>query len=57
MCVVLRGSFKGYQGLCRDQDDNGVRLELSSIQKVKTFPRDIVFTVEEESKLSHNLMP
>ncbi len=54
MCVVLKGSFKGFQGLCRDADDNGVRLELSSIQKVKTFPRDIVCTLDEESKLDRN---
>ncbi len=54
MCVVLSGSFKGYQGLCRDADDNGVRMELSSIQKVKTFPREIVCTVEEETKIDRS---
>ena len=54
MCVVLKGSFKGYQGLCRDSDDNGVRLELSGIQKVKTFAKDMVCSLDQESKLDTN---
>jgi len=31
---VLQGNYKGYEGICKDADDNEVKLELSSISRI-----------------------
>ena len=46
LCIVIRGCYKGYEGICKDADDNEVKLELTSLSKIVTFPKNIVCSKE-----------
>ena len=42
LCMVIKGGWKGFEGIVKDADDKSVRMELSAKAKVITVLRDCV---------------
>jgi len=54
-CYVCKGPWKGYQGIIKDSNEKNVRLELSSVCKIISLPRDKIRTEEEDQVVNEGV--
>lgn len=53
LCQVVKGPWKGYQGLVREVTDKLVTIEITSKCMKKTMPRDVVKPLSEINDEEH----
>ena len=49
-CIIRKGGWKGFEGVCKDADDKTVRIELAAKAKVITILRDCVYLKNDISQ-------
>lgn len=55
-CVIIKGAWKGYKGVCRDANDRSVQLELTSKCKKLDVKRELVKRLDEVENLNNMSM-